>query len=174
MQPKKYRCNKLCRTYWLGSSRRGELIGGQSFDSPWTACNHCRRDLLLGNAHRNLLVCINNYQSQKLLRELRMGGVTWVEILDMCLEVVSPYGRNHFGICGLNAKLANYRHVSARCSFWTFESRCVYNTGELGTSRSNLGCPTLIGQSHGTISLGCRFTTCPTWERAYLHIARLA
>jgi hypothetical protein len=46
-----------------------------------------------------------------------MGGVTWMETLDMRLEVVSPYGGYHFGIRGLNTKLANDGHVSAWCSF---------------------------------------------------------
>jgi hypothetical protein len=45
-----------------------------------------------------------------------MVGVTWMEILDMCLEIVSLYGGYHFGIRGLNAKLANDKYVCARPS----------------------------------------------------------
>jgi hypothetical protein len=37
-----------------------------------------------------------------------------MEILDMCLEVVLPYGGYHFGISRLNGKLANDRHIHAQ------------------------------------------------------------
>jgi hypothetical protein len=49
-----------------------------------------------------LLVCIDDEKSQKLWRELRTVGMTWMVSLDMSLEVISPDGRDCFGIGGLD------------------------------------------------------------------------
>jgi hypothetical protein len=39
-----------------------------------------------------LLVCIDDEKSQKLRRELRTVGMTWMVSLDMSLEVISRCG----------------------------------------------------------------------------------
>jgi hypothetical protein len=54
---------------------------------------------------------------------------------DVCVKIISPYGRYGIGVGWLDTELTDDWYVRARCRFQAFKSGIVGDTSELGTGR---------------------------------------